>query len=263
MMGRGEFAELGGGSGAGSYEPGIGDFWDDVGDFASDAVSTIAPIALAAVGTVIAPGLGTALGGALGTAISKGVGGGVGGPLGAAIQLGGGILTGDVTGIVKGGVSLTGQAASSFGGGGGGGGGGATEPPPQQAHPVPGIDNLFGGGWFPYFRGGGNVGPITIHVAGWTLDTAASQWVKGGTRLAARNGDRNLVTGETFPPAAPMMYLGDILKNLRQVLPPQPQQMLAAPQEAHAAPPWSTTKKVVGVGAVAGLGYLAWRIANM
>lgn len=283
MMGSGEFAELGGGSGAGSYqprfldEPGIGgDFWDDVGDFASDALSTIAPIALAAVGTVILPGVGTALGGLAGTAISKGLGGGIKGPLGDVIKIGGGVLSGDVTSIVGGGISLGAQGihALTSGGGGGGGGDGASPPPPLMCG-------------FEICRTNSN--PQAIDKPGWSLDAAGGFWrYTNGDRMQANLGDSNILTGEVYrgPPQAPVYerllspgaprslvstgfrtvlsspaLVAAMKANLAKTAPPEPQ-YLAAP-----APPapkkWSTTKKVAGVGAAGALGYLAWRIANM
>lgn len=293
MMGRGEFAELGGGSGAGNYqprflddEPGIGDFWDDVGDFASDAVATLAPVALAAVGTVLLPGVGTALGGLAGSAISKGLGGGVtGGPLGDVLKIGSGILSGDVTSIVGGGISLGAQGihALTSGGGGGGGGDGASPPPP-----------LICG--FEICRT--NSSPQAIDKPGWSLDAAGGFWrYTNGDRMQANVGDSNILTGEVYrgPDAAPIVPQAPVYQRLmspgaprslvatgfRTVLsspalvaqmkanlaklapPPAPTpQYLAAPASP-AAKKWSTTQKVAGVGAAGALGYLAWRIANM
>jgi hypothetical protein len=265
-------AELGCGNGLGGVDGDtqlIGDAWDDLGDFAADAVATVAPIGLAVVGSVIAPGIGTALGGLAGSAIGKAVGGSApSGVLGAAINIGSGIVTGDVSSIVKGGVSLGAQGLSALGGGGGPVYNG------QPAAPAP------------------RTTPYVIDKPGWRLDAANGQWCYDAADYCtpAVIGDRNSVTGEVYtgaPAAQPgliatrslsslprtlttasMLSSANVLRALALKQPAQPQTLAApvqpAPAAAAPAPAkWSTGKKVAGVGAALGLGYAAWRIAAL
>lgn len=234
---------LGCGSGLGDAgATDIGDIFDDLGDAISDAgdwISTNAPGVLSVVGgvvgSVVLPGVGTAAGSALGGAIGKGV-------------------------KAEFGPSSGGQSVSPT-------------PVVNPLTPFPGIENLYPMGFGGSYRGN-NGGPITIHEDGWILDPAGAKWVKGQRSISAKAGDRNTVTGATYPPSSTQ---GVAMSSIFRALANNPaiqaaaakargQQYqsinLAAPLEPAPAKTWSTTQKVsAGVGA-AGLAYLVWRLAK-
>lgn len=246
---RGELVELGCGSGlAGIDEEDIGSIFGDIGRFLAKAAPAVLGVIGGAVGTVILPGVGTAIGSSLGSIGGKAISGAVhvgGGGGGAAPATVPPASSADIMAEV--GISL---------------------PSPPSPTPVPGVVGLcdtFAEGPYRYKRCRGN-DPITIRQGGWRLDTSKGIWyTPWGGMLSAVYGDTNETTGDQWPPVSKSFqsFISFDTPPPPPATPAPTVQQLISSLTAPPAAPASTVSpmQVAGVGAAGLLAFLVWRMA--
>lgn len=238
---------IGCGSGIGNAGPEeIGNIFEDIGNFFTEAAPAVLGVVGGAVGTILVPGVGTALGTALGTA--------AGGGIKKAVK-GSGSGSASVSVSVSTGRPVNDVAPTPW-----------APPPVDPFLPVPGVDNLFTQGDLYKFRQPNQNTPVVIRESGWKLDAydyLGPQWKKAGMAFSAMPGDRNVVSGESYPPGPPLApppappatpASNDELQAVLHMLASSP-----PPSEASGLP----VTKIAGVGAAGLLALLlVWRLAK-